>query len=527
MKLLQNMLSIQYRTCDVSLEKWILVSIILLALVLRVWGINFGLPYIYHPDEPRYVISAQLLFKTQNLDPQSLPDISSSSFVYVVNALAYIPYYLAGKLVGAFDSPLDIPAPTMLAMGVGKTSMPTTFLLGRAVTVLFSIANIILVFLIGRQLFRNVTIGLLAAAMLAISPTNVIHSRFVTPDTFVVFFALLAFLETVYICYYNKPIHYILFGVALGCVVSSKINGVLIALPLIVAYFYRRGIKGLLEPSLYLIPITTGLAFVATTPYILWNVSDVIGDILSEGRHYSTGHAGMEGNSLVWYLNYMWQTAGVIYILATLEILRGIYLRSKETILLSIFPIVYFVFISIFVVRNDRTLLPLTPFLFLLAASFLTYLLNKASRLQPKVWRKMFISAIVCLSIVGLIQPTSATIENAIQLTTVDSRETARIWIANNLPAGSKIAIESYSPFVDPSRFSVHGFGRMIDHEPEWYTEQGFDYLIFSQGMYGRFYREPARYASEISQYESLFSRFEPVKIFTDGGYEIRVYKVK
>ncbi len=73
----------------------------------------------------------------------------------------------------------------------------------------------------------------------------------------------------------------------------------------------------------------------------------------------------------------------------------------------------------------------------------------------------------------------------------------------------------------------MHGFGRMIDHKPEWYIDQGFDYLVFSEGMYGRFYREPERYRSEISQYESLFSRFDLVKVFNDGGYEIRVYKIK
>ena len=46
---------------------FIISAILGIALILRVWGINFGLPYLYHPDEPRYEISAQLLFKT----PQS------------------------------------------------------------------------------------------------------------------------------------------------------------------------------------------------------------------------------------------------------------------------------------------------------------------------------------------------------------------------------------------------------------------------------------------------------------------------
>ncbi len=67
----------------------------------------------------------------------------------------------------------------------------------------------------------------------------------------------------------------------------------------------------------------------------------------------------------------------------------------------------------------------------------------------------------------------------------------------------------------------------MIDHEPEWYVEQGFDYLVFSEGMYGRFYRDPDRYRNEVLRYNKLFSRFDLVAIFTDGGYEVRIYKVR
>jgi 4-amino-4-deoxy-L-arabinose transferase-like glycosyltransferase len=38
--------------------------IVLLAFVLRVWNIGFGLPYIYPPDEPRYVNVALQIFQT-------------------------------------------------------------------------------------------------------------------------------------------------------------------------------------------------------------------------------------------------------------------------------------------------------------------------------------------------------------------------------------------------------------------------------------------------------------------------------
>jgi hypothetical protein len=118
------------------------------------------------------------------------------------------------------------------------------------------------------------------------------------------------------------------------------------------------------------------------------------------------------------------------------------------------------------------------------------------------------------------------TLQDTIQLTTVDSRETARVWIAHNLPTGARLAIESYAPYVDPETFAVHGVRRMIDHTPDWYLGNGFEYLVLSEGMFGRFYREPDRYSEEVSQYETLFAAFDLARMFMDGGYEVRIYHV-
>ena len=453
-----------------------------------------------------------------NLDPHSLPDISSSSFVYVINAAAYIPYYWVGKITGVFKSPQDIPAPTMLDMGVGQASKPSTFLLGRIVSVLFGTAGVILILLIGRQLFKSSLIGIIAAAMMAISPTNVSISRFITPDTFVVFFVLLAFLGTVRLYQFNKRADAILTGVALGCLMSSKISGMIIVIPLLLVFFLRRGVKAIFEPNLYVILVTGIVAFVVTTPYVFGDFQFVIRDLITEGRHYATGHAGMEGNTLVWYLKFMWGTTLVICLVAGIEIIRGIYLQLKEIILLSIFPVIYFIFISSFIVRNDRTFLPMTPFIFLLAASFLVFLLKKALSLSTKYPRIFGTIAVLCLLAVCIFLPGIMTIKNNVQITTIDSRETSRLWINHNLPEGAKIGIEAYSPFIDPGRFSVISNGSMAIHDPAWYINQQFDYLVFSQGMYARFFADPERYGEQILAYDNLFNRFQLVKFFEDGG---------
>jgi hypothetical protein len=68
----------------------------------------------------------------------------------------------------------------------------------------------------------------------------------------------------------------------------------------------------------------------------------------------------------------------------------------------------------------------------------------------------------------------------------------------------------------------------MIDHPLAWYTDQGVQYLLFGEGMYGRFYREPTRYPTEIAQYDDLFSRLTQVQTFPEPNdrVTVRVYKI-
>jgi 4-amino-4-deoxy-L-arabinose transferase-like glycosyltransferase len=474
----------------------ILIGIILLlGLAVRVWGIDFGLPYLYHPDEPNKIVMAQTMFKTGDLNPHFFK--KPTLFIYL-NALAYVPYYLFGKLLGVFDSPANILSPITLTIGVGVSPMPTTVLMGRLLTALFAVASIPLVYLIGKQSSGKTSVGLLAALMMAISPTNVANSRFITSNAFLTFFILVVVWASVRIYQQGKTQDYIIAGLATGLAISSKYPGVVVVLVPLVAHFLQPNGKSVKDPRLYLLFILIPIAFFATTPFALLDHTQFLEDTLFEAQHYSGGHPGMEGNALVWYLDYAWKSAGVIYILAVLEMVRGVYSRSREIILLSILPLVYFLFISNLAVRNDRTFLPMTPVLFVLAASFLVHLLSKANGLESKALRYLSVSVIACLLVVGLVSPTSKTIRDTIRLTTVDSRETARVWIDENIPSGAHVAIEAYSPFVDPVRYSVQGIPRMIDLEPGWYVENGFEYLVFSQGMYGRFYFEPERYSVQV-----------------------------
>jgi hypothetical protein len=72
----------------------------------------------------------------------------------------------------------------------------------------------------------------------------------------------------------------------------------------------------------------------------------------------------------------------------------------------------------------------------------------------------------------------------------------------------------------------VEGFVRIIDHPPSWYIDQGFDYVILSEGMYGRYYRDSDIYANEVGLYNEIIDNFTVVQEFTNNGHSILIMLV-
>lgn len=500
----------------------LLVIVLILALCFRLWGVGFGLPYLYHPDEPGNVIIAQNIFKTGDLNPHYF---NYPSLFFYLHALAYVIYFAFGRLIGIFRVPTDVPFPQVITMGCGMTPMPNTFLMGRLLAALFGVATVFLAYHIGWRLFNSKPVGLLASLMLAISPTHVSNSQLITPDGFLVFFTLLSFLGSVGVLREGKSHDYVLAGLGAGLAASTKYNGALILVSLIAAHFLRYGWSGFKKYSLYTSMGLSAAAFLLTTPCALLDWEAFRAGIQFEARHYATGHAGMEGNTLRWYLSYLLTIEGPMTLLAILQFIRGFSVRSKNTLALSIFPVTYFAFINHLVVRNDRTLLPLIPFLLILAAHFTFEAFNRVCYSFPRRLTFFRTTFIILISLT-LIVPLYRTIQSNLRRCTVDSRETARVWIEDNLPPGAKIAAEAYSPFIDPQRFLVRGIPKITDFPLTWYIREQFDYLVFAEGMFGRFYREPQRYAKEISEYEVFFHNLKAVRIFKDGGYEVRIYQL-
>jgi 4-amino-4-deoxy-L-arabinose transferase-like glycosyltransferase len=499
-----------------------LFAVFFIAVVLRLWGINFGLPFLYHPDEPNKVQFAQQVLKTGDLNPHYF---QKPPFYIYLNALIYIPYLSIDQIRGINLKIQDLQAPQMENMGTGKTSQPSTVLLGRLVTVLFSCLAIWLTFLISQKVTGNIHIAILSTLFMAFAPGLVQHSRFITPDSQVVFFCLLTVFISIDIYQQGRKRDYILAGIAGALAASSKYNAVLVLFVPVVAHLLRNSWRASLkDKKIFWSAIASIITFIVLNPVLLFSFQEFYQGASFEASHYATGHVGMEGNAFIWYLNYFWTSESLAAVLGCAGMFLGLIKRQKQYILLAVFPVVFFAFISLFEVRNDRTAIPITPYTYIFAAILLVGLWQQFAK---KSWQDLLIRVVLLCSVIFiLLFSLNSDIQVSKSLMTVDSRETSRVWIESNLPAGAKIAIEPYSPYIDPTLHQVLPVNSLINADLKQLKQLGVNYIICSQGMYGRYFNEPEKYAEQVNEYNRLFSTLPQVKTFTDGNYEIKIFQL-
>jgi len=160
------------------LPRWlfpaVLTTIMVGALVLRVWGLRMGLPLILHPDEWRVVMRAMAM-GTGDLDPHTTE--VGALMIYVCFAL-FALYGGLGILVGHFDSVRDV--------GIAFCNDPTPFyLIARSVSVVCGMLAIYFVYRCCERLAGRWA-GVAGAALLAVHPIHVERSHLAYPDAMMV-----------------------------------------------------------------------------------------------------------------------------------------------------------------------------------------------------------------------------------------------------------------------------------------------------------------------------------------------------
>jgi len=501
---------------------------LVVAGVSRFGGVGEGLPYTYYADEVNHIQLVQGMLKTGDLNPHYF---YYPSGLFYLNALIQGLVYAGGVVTGYFSGPDDLQAGALLVMGVGITPQPWAFWVGRGLTATFGVGAVGLMILIGRRLTGDLKTGLVAALMLAISPTHSEYSRYLYPHVILTFLLMLAFWCVERVRTRGQLMDYWLSGAAIGLATATMYHGAIMFAGLAVAHFLRVGLKGWRDVRLYQGLAMGVLVFVILNPFMLLDSAAFIKDSVFIISHYlfasgGASSAGM-GNALWYYLDYLWRVEGAIALIAALELIRCLRARDRAGLLVFGFSVPFFVLISLATARNPRTVLPVMPFFILSSAAWLTQLAARLVDGLPDNRKRVAGGLIVAgVALATLWTPTVKTVQATAILLGTDSREMARMWIEANVETGSRLAVEAYSPYPDPTRYDVQGFVRAILQTPDWYIDNGFDYLIFSENMFGRYFAEPDLYRAEVDAYSALFNRFDQVASFDDGAYEIRIYSI-
>lgn len=510
-----------------------LIGVLTIALLVRLPGVGWDLPRVYHPDEPLYIGKIINMLQTGDLNPHWFQ--YPSLFLYILLPIA-TAVCLLRVAQGHFVTVDDLISAQMVVTGTGSTDLPELFLLGRLTMTLSGVLTIYLIYRLGREMFGAPT-AVLAALLLALTPTHVLAGHYYRPDALV---ALLA-LASVYVAwraYRNgRLVTYLTAGLLTGLTAAAKYNGGLVLVALWTAHFLAGG--RLRDGRLWLTTLCAGFGFFLGTPFALLDTRAWLDGMLWEVRHYYVvGHAGAESESGVLYFSSkLLATLGLAPLLALTAVAVDALQRRREMAMIATFPLLYFILITSPIVHPTIALTPLLPPLALLAARGFMLVVHPASNAQThtKPSARIVSRAIwpIALILALMSMPTVHTVRTVQQFIQPEVRTLAEEWMNANLPAGARVVAESYSPLLG-EHFEVNYVGRLIDHQADWYTSQEVDYLIASSAMYGRFFSNEARYKDETTAYNQLFNQFKllaevhgPFKLLAEPEGVIRIYQVR
>jgi hypothetical protein len=514
---------------------WILLFLILaVGLLLREWGISFGLPFEYHVDERPYLSPAWLLEKKQFdfVSPFSLIVLAEHKllqlFTPLLNLLSFPPYF-------------DLS---------GATSQTVFFVLGRLTSALLGTATAIPVYLIGKGLWSK-KVGLVAALFLALSFLHVRNSHYGVPDVAGTFFVAM----TAYFCTLLSPDsrlrYYVLAGTFAGLAISDRLTTLLLFVPIVLYHAFPVGTEAragftvlgqgspqspgklfrqyisrtwrwfwadVLTWRLVLVFAVAGLAFLVSKPQLIMSPLDYARGVYHQLRLGRFGGFGRHqvDSALGWifYLKTLrWGIGDLLLVLSIGGIIMPFIHRSRQVVFLFSFPLLYYAYMGKTGHVFARYAMPLLPFLALAAAGFLCFALSRL-----RVPRRYAVLLTVGAIVVIVAQPVYSSLRHDLLLTRKDTRTIAKEWIEEHIPEGSSIALEWHTPPLATATnpvpmstrtyrimgTSVYGLSELGEHSLEYYEQQGVEYLISSSFISDIHMVIPEEDLAKRAFYESL-----------------------
>ncbi len=421
----------------------ILQVVLLLAIILRLWGMGFGLPLKVHPDEVLITDNAALAVSSGQLKPSFY---HWPSFIIYLLFFEYLLTYFVGNIIGVFSSAADL----FIAY---KTNPTFYFWLGRITTTLFCIGGMSCIYLIGKRISgRNA--GIAAAVLMGFDAIFVEHSRYITPDIPAV--ALMIYAWYCLLDYIESGNVRILYSAAFvgGVAMSTKYNAALMLVPILIAAasrvqhwpsgdipsaFKRYG-KYLILCVFFFI-----IGFLIFTPYSILDAKEFWRQFSQQLSHQGVGHIGMEagGSAMMEAAAHFYSPYGLALLMLALAGIPAITKPVRHGIILLIFPVLYMLTLAGWVVWAERYMLFLLPVFFIYAGVTIGRIGGFIGR---SILRKPEELVVACFALLLVMPSLVDAVGHAKEISKVDTRVAATIWIEENIPEYGRLFIEKGGP---------------------------------------------------------------------------------
>jgi dolichyl-phosphate-mannose-protein mannosyltransferase len=421
----------------------VLALVIAAGAGLRVWGLRFGLPLdLARPDEEK-ISRAALGVAQGDLNPHFF--LYPSLYIYLTAAA----YAIVSPLERAFAAS-SARAPVV----VGAVTDPVALrLVARGLSAAAGTATIAALYAAAGELF-SARAALAAAVFLAVAFLAVRDSHFGVTDASTALMAVCAFWAAVR-CQ-TKGITWrrvAVTGLLCGLTASTKYNAALIAAPAAVAIAGRTMTARARAPSalvpLALLSATLALGFVIGTPFAILDRPAFLADFTAQGRtalgeeHGSILDPAREvnGGERGWTHHFTFSLRyGLGLPLLIAAVAGACWLMADWSVPAAMtlsFPVAYYAAMGISVLVYARWMVPLVPFLCLMAGLFV----DRASDFVGLLFRSTRAAALCAVSLVTAFATPTAASSVAFDrfVARTDARVVAARWIEDRFPSGATL----------------------------------------------------------------------------------------
>ena len=404
-------------------------GLLVLAFALRIWGNGHGLPYAYNADENAHFVTRAIGLFGHDWDPNYY--INPPAYTYLVHLVLGVWY---GGRAGVSNS--FAADPTQI------------WLIARTLAALLGTVAVWLLYLAGARLVDR-RVGLLSAGIFAVAFLPVFYSKLALNDVPTLAGVCLALWGAAGILRNGRMLDYLVAGVGLGLACATKYTGGIVLLPIVAAaaaQFAATGGRAGALRGIGAVAVVALLSFFVANPYSVLDFSSFWDGLThqSDASSSDAGKLGLTQDS--GYAYYLWSFGWGLGWLPLCFAVGGavrMFVDERRLFWMLVPAIIVFV---LFMGSQERYfgrwLMPVFPFVCVLAAYAAIELADWLGRISPALRPTFVAAAVVLLCGQGLVY----SLHSGLVLSREDTRNIAREWMVKNVPERTKIVVEPVVP---------------------------------------------------------------------------------